>query len=369
MKRVLPVWLLIPLALGEAGSKAHSIAIGFSQCLATTNYSQSLMDQIGQCKFYFAHASVGACMMEGVGNLHLSNTNFYRLHGVAATNSPPATTQPGAIYEDYRGNPLPYGNYQAKLDLFRSAVSNGWHFPTVNIALAKLCYIDIWYATSPFTVEALLEAYVNTVASLEADHPQTVFAYATMPLTTTNYRYGSLDFGAPEIYWRNIFNDNLRAWCSANDRVLLDIADIEAHDYDGNLNTFVYNNRVCEQLWWWHNAGSCGLHCADAGDGAHPTNVNSEKLMARAFYALAAATMNRWKPPPVIRSFIMSGGTALITWDAVEGHAYRLQFGDSPASTTWTDASSNVVATGPIASATHSFGAAGATFYRVRLVD
>ena len=61
------------------------------------------MNQLGQAKWYFAHASVGECIMEGVGHLNASNPGFYQLHGVSADNVPPGSTTAGVIYDDDRG--------------------------------------------------------------------------------------------------------------------------------------------------------------------------------------------------------------------------------------------------------------------------
>jgi hypothetical protein len=354
-----------------AATQAQPVIIGYTNCIASANYSQSLMNQIGQLKWYFAHASVGDCIMQGVANLHLSNANFYQLQGNSASSSPPGTTQAGVIYGDARGNPNYYGDYQVKLDLFRTAVSNGWHFPTVNIALTKFCFIDIWYPASSNTVVALLNSYVNTLTNLEAAYPQTMFVYATMPLTTTSYSYGTLDTGAPTLYWRSVYNDSLRAWCRANNRVLFDIADIEAHDTSGNPCTFTYNSRVCQQLWPGDNAG-CDQYCGEAGDSAHPTNPGAESLMAQGFYALAAATVSRWSsatPAPVIGSIRVANGDTIITWSAAAGRTYRLQFLGTPSATNWSDMPPDTLAAGATASTTNLVSNSGIRFYRVRLMQ
>jgi hypothetical protein len=362
------LWLMAAVAVGQC----QPVIIGYTNCVSVTNLSQSMMTQIGQLKWYFAHASVGECMMEGVTNLHFSNPTFYPLQGNVASNSTPAATQAGVIYENDRGNPNYYGDYQVKLDLFQRAVSNGWHYPAVNIALTKLCYIDIWYANASNTVATLLDSYVRTLTSLETAYPDTMFVYATMPLTTTNYRYSSLDAGAPTLYWRSVFNDSLRAWCTANSRVLLDIADIEAHDTIGNPDTFTYDGRACQQLWWGNNVGACGQYCNESGDGGHPNNLEAEKLMAKGLYALAAATADRWTSVagvPVIRSISVSGGNAVISWSAKAGDTYRLQYHTTTSSTNWTDVHPDILAVGTMASTTNSLAGAEARFYRVRLVQ
>src|SRR5208283_467133 len=130
--------LLFCLFFTTACARGGPIVIGYTNCLAVSNYPQSLMDQIGQLKWYFAHASVGEYMMDGIAALHATNAGFYQLHGVSATNTPLAVTQVGVIYDFDRGNP----GWWQKFDLFQSCVSNGWRYPLVNIAMNKLCFID-----------------------------------------------------------------------------------------------------------------------------------------------------------------------------------------------------------------------------------
>ena len=155
------------------------------------------MNQIGQLRWFFAHASVGANLVEGITNLHGSNPSFYQIYtnGAADTDPyitsypPPANTTNGILYEYMRGN---YG-WQAKVDSFQTYVSNGWRFPKVNLALNKFCWID---QAADWTY------YVNSLSNLEAAFPETIFVYMTMPLTTTNY-------DTANNYYRNAFNDNL----------------------------------------------------------------------------------------------------------------------------------------------------------------
>jgi len=90
------LWVASPLTVASA-VQGQSVTVGYAQCMAVPNYSQSIMNQIGQLRWYFAHASVGECIMEGVTNLHLSNSSFYQLQGFSASSSPPASTQAGAI--------------------------------------------------------------------------------------------------------------------------------------------------------------------------------------------------------------------------------------------------------------------------------
>ena len=282
---IVAVWLFAPADV----VRSQPIIIGYTNCLAVTNYSQSLVNQAAQSKWFFTHASVGSLMLEGITNLHQSSPAFYQLQATAVTNTPPAATTNGFIYDDSRGHITTsnfFGDWQYSVATFETAVSNGWHYPVVNQAMNILSFVNIWYNNSSNGVAALLDGYVGSMTNLEAAFPQTVFVYVTMPITTTNYGF-EIDVEPADDYWRGVFNDRLRAWCRANNRVLFDVADIEAHDTNGTHCTFSYQGQNVEQLWSGNNIGGDAC-CSEIGDGAHPTSFGVEAMLARGFYALAA---------------------------------------------------------------------------------
>jgi lysophospholipase L1-like esterase len=125
----------------------------------------------------------------------------------------------------------------------------------------KLCYID---------QGASFKYYLRSMINLEAEFPQTVFGYATIPLTTAE---------DGDNFLRNAFNDRLREWVNQNGRVLFDIADIEAHDPEGNVWTFQYRERACQKL--------CEKYSTDGGH----LNKPGRQSVARGFYAISAALM------------------------------------------------------------------------------
>jgi len=286
---------LLPLAGRPA--EPQGISIGYSNCLAVASYPQSLMNSVTNFNWYFALASVGTLMLEGVTNLHASDPSFYELQALECTSNPPDSTLPGMIYGNDRGHSTGTdyeGDWQYEVAYFQSAVGNGWSYPRVNLAMNILSFIDIWYNNSSNGVAELLDGYIGSMTNLEAAYPQTLFVYVTMPITTTNYDF-EVDVEPEDEYWRCVFNNALRAWCTANNRVLFDIADVEAHDSNGNLCTFMYDGLLCEQLWSGDNQGGDAC-CGEVGDGAHPTNFGAEELIAKGFYALAAALVQRGQP-------------------------------------------------------------------------
>jgi hypothetical protein len=219
-----------------------------------------MMNQIGRLKWYFTHASVGEEMMIGITSLNTSNPAFYPLHEIPASDATVDQAEAGAIYDYDRGNP----GWWPKLAIFEDCVNNGWRYPLVNIAMNKYCFID---------ANADLETTIDVQSGLEAAYPETLFVYMTMPLTTHT--------GA-ENYPRNLYNDGLREWCWTNNRVLLDIADIESHDTNGEACTYVYNGYIGQRLWDGYNG---------SGDHDHPDSPLGQQTLAKGLYALSAALM------------------------------------------------------------------------------
>ena len=356
MKRMLKSSLLVPGVLVAATiAGAQPVEIGYTNCLAVAGYSQSLMNEIGQLKWYFAHASVGGNMMSGIVELRAVNTNFYQFQSVSGSDTPPTTTPTGAVYEHNRGNP----GWQAKFDQFQSCVSNGWRFPLVNLAMNKLCYID---------PDADLTYYVNSMTVLEAAYPETVFVYATIPLTTGTDN---------DNYLRNVYNDDLRDWVRTNSRVLFDIADIEAHHTNGVRCTFTYNSRLCERL--------CDAYTSDGGH----LNSAGAQLVARGYYALGAALLAADRDNDGLsdgRELLAGTGptdgqsmfrfTAVsaaapsgvaLQWSSAANRFYTLQRGSNLVDAGFTILFSNRVATPLLNAYTDSPPGNGPFFYQVRV--
>jgi len=157
--------------------------------------------------------------------------------------------------------------WKAKFDGFETWVSNGWHYPAIDVAMNKLCYID---------QHASFKYYLHSMTNLEAAFPQTVIVYTTMPLMTD---------ADGDNFLRNAFNERLREWTQQNGRVLFDIADIEAHDPNGKVCTFQYRNKTYQKL--------CDSYTKDGGH----LNEAGRQLVAKGFCALAAALTEKERAP------------------------------------------------------------------------
>lgn len=224
---------------------------------------QAVMDEIGQQRWLFTHASVGSNMVDGLADLHGSNPARYQLvtewvgydDGLQQAAPPPDPTAPGTVYECPRGNP----GWSAKLAIFDSSVRTaGWRQPSVDVAMDKLCYVD---------EDADPAAYAATMSALEAAFPATVFVYVTMPLTTGE------DSANVQ---RNDYNDAVRAHCASGGGLLFDLADMEAHDPGGVEHTFQLGGFTYQKLYDGYT-----------DDGGH-LDVAGRQRIALGWYAVAA---------------------------------------------------------------------------------
>jgi len=214
---------------------------------------QSVFDIVATQKIYFVHASVGRNIMEGFGALYDTNPSKYPLGQKSTGEIPPSSTLPGTIYEYPRGNP----GWSEKVSNFEVYVNNGWHDPKVDIAMNKLCYID---------QDADWKVYRNSMTTLETKYPATKFVYWTIPIKNTE---------GPEAIIRNQFNQNLRNWIATqNNKLLFDIADIEAWSPSGEHQTFTYDGTIYEKAF-----------LAYTSDGAH-LNAEGSQRMATGLYSL-----------------------------------------------------------------------------------
>ena len=73
-------------------------------------------------------------------------------------------------------------------------------------------------------------------------------------------------------------------------------------------------------------------------------------------------------PPPVIQGLAISNSMVMLTWSAMAGQGYRLQFKNHLGDTNWTDVPGDIWATGTSATTTNTFDITQPQFYRVMVL-
>ena len=70
-------------------------------------------------------------------------------------------------------------------------------------------------------------------------------------------------------------------------------------------------------------------------------------------------------PPPALQPLQFANGAAQLTWSAIAGQTYRVQYKSNLAVTNWTDRQPDIAATGSTVSVTDTIGSAPQRFYRI----
>lgn len=260
-----------------ASSSAWALTIDYAY-VSTHDYNslgQAVYDAIGQQTWMFTHASVGRNMLGGMDSLNSNDASKYQLQTPTGSLSGPPSggVTAGSVYDINRGNP----GWNEKFGDFEKAVKAGWG-DSADFVMDKLCYID---------EDAVATTYLEMMERLDDQYSAT-FVYTTIPLTTRS---------DSDNIKRNAYNDAVRAYAAAHNKLLFDIADLEAHDSEGNEYTYEEDGNVYQKLWTgW------------AADSGHLNNDGKEWI-AEAWYAVAAT-----KATPI-------PGTALLLGCGISGLA------------------------------------------------
>jgi len=157
--------------------------------------------------------------------------------------------------------------------------------PTINISMFMWCdEPHVWPLSE-------VERYFGGLEVLEAEYPRVTFIYAT----------GHAQMTGAEGYNRWLFNERIREYCLANDKVLFDFGDMDA---------------------WWHNPASQEWeqntyeydghtipveHPQYYGDEWGHTTFESCEVKGRAMWWLAAM-LSGWYTDPTGTETISLGG-------------------------------------------------------------
>ncbi len=144
-----------------------------------------------------------------------------------------------------------------------------------------------WCGGCSDNTEEGINTYLNAMDTLERDYPNVTFIYMTGHLDGTGVE-GNL----------NVRNNQIRAYCVANGKVLFDFADIESYDPDGNEFLSLHADDGC---YYWLDGTRrnwadewCAAHpgeCSSCGC-AHSRSLNCDRK-GRAFWWMIARAAAR----------------------------------------------------------------------------
>jgi lysophospholipase L1-like esterase len=201
-------------------------------------------------RVFYKHASVG----QGISYLGLNCLQGTR------------TNSECLIYPDYKYDrrnwdwPLWDGvglDAAGKVSEFENGVNANSN--SYDVFGMKFCYIDTWMQD--------FARYRDMMLRLEAAYPDKIFIWTTQVLSPS--------WSAQDAQTAHYFNQQLRSYAPANNKPLLDLADIESHDPEGNLCSNDNGEVICAEYL--------------ADNLGHP-NLTGSVRMAKAFWWLMART-------------------------------------------------------------------------------
>jgi len=240
--------LLVALLAGSAAVAAPIIA-DHSSVQAFESIPDSTITAIGTAyRFFYGHTSHGSQIMTGLGMVE---------------DEDPFYAQP--YFYEY-GTDLGHNGDTSWVPRTRTYLNAN---PTCNVVMWS------WCGGVSDNTTAGINTYLNAMNGLEEDYPNVLFIYMT----------GHLDGSGPEgtLYQ---MNNLIRAYCTANSKVLFDFADIESYDPDGTY--YPNETDACNWCTTW-----CQQHpdCPTCGSCAHSHCFNCYQK-GKAFWWLMAMALS-----------------------------------------------------------------------------
>ena len=170
--------MVVGVVSGYVLARPESKVLG-SESYDVASATSDQLERVAGLRIFFGHQSVG-------GNILDAAPDVFAAAGVTAPeiveSEDPAAASGAVILHSFVGrNRDPLGKIAEFDRIMRSGMGD-----SVDVATLKLCYVDIREGDD---INAVFEAYRDTMAALERDYPDVTFLYVTVPLTT--------EFGGP----------------------------------------------------------------------------------------------------------------------------------------------------------------------------
>jgi hypothetical protein len=230
-------------------------------------------------RIYYGHTSHGKQVTEGLRRVEEADS-FYAY--AVGNRSLPSDSASFCVYDDESVTPATYCTTAEGMDRTRGVLSDN---PTINISMFMWCIeLNTW-------TESQVQGYLDSLEVLEAEFPHVTFIYAT----------GNAQYEGGEGYNRYLRNEQIRAYCTANDKVLFDFGDMDAWWYDPatsewQQNTYEYDGHTVPRE-----------HSQYHGDEWGHTTFESCEVKGRGAWWMAAMLSGWHADPTDVRNTSLSG--------------------------------------------------------------
>ena len=227
-------------------------------------------DGLARMRICFGHQSVGADIMKALSTLTGNHLE------VMEANDAESLRRPAFAHFRVGQNRDPLSKLQAFAQVIESGVGD-----RVDVALLKLCYVDI---TANTDIDTLFVNYQSTMALLGEKYPKVVFLHVTVPLMCIGGGImdwvreiaGCVNRQREDQARRHAYNQMLRGAYGSSGR-LFDLAEMEATYPDGTPS------------WCSHHGDPVPMLVPEyTSDGGHLTHAAAERVARRLLSCLSA---------------------------------------------------------------------------------
>ena len=182
-------------------------------------------------KWHYAHTSHGGQITTGLQRIEDNDATYNIARG---SSTLPNENDALCIFDGQEGDtyitPDEYWQTKSGMDKTRSVLTNN---PSLNVSQWAWCTQLNSYS------EAQVQAYLDSISTLEAEFPYVTFVYMT----------GNAQATGSSGYNRYLRNEQIRQYCRNNNKVLYDFADLDAWWYNENTqsweqNTYEYEGHI-----------------------------------------------------------------------------------------------------------------------------
>jgi hypothetical protein len=212
MQPVLSLMLVMLLVPASAFSWDYSAPLIIDHtCENLSQIPAAWVDSVqANMRLHYAHTSHGGQLTTGLGRIETSDPTYSVAIGASylPTEAGAFCIFDGQEHDTYI-TPDEYWETHTGMDYTRDVLANN---PTINASMWSWCTQLTYYT------EAQIQAYLDSITVLEAEHPDVVFIYMT----------GNAQGTGSSGHNRFLRNEQIRQHCIANNRVLFDFADLDS---------------------------------------------------------------------------------------------------------------------------------------------